>query len=165
MANAFQRPGSLEIPENEIRVSRSNSSLIPVSPTEPAVKRAVAENASDWERGRKYKTKMGVRVRSKIEKIIADFLFEKGIRFSYEPIVTVAGWRFRPDFFLPDYGGLIYEHFGLDDDAYQRVAQSKISLYRRSGARFTYTTFADEPDIEDVLTNKLDAFASDIGDS
>ena len=45
------------------------------------------QNDEEWERDRRYKTKNNILVRSKIEKIIADFLFEQSIRFIYEPKV------------------------------------------------------------------------------
>src|SRR5437773_7984130 len=131
MANSLHRACSLEIPEDVLSVSRANSSLLPVPRTEPVVKRGVRQAVPEWERGRKYKTKTGIRVRSKIEKIIADFLFEKRIRFSYEPVVTVGGWRFRPDFYLPDHD-VFYEHFGFgpEAEAYQRGAAAKIARYK-----------------------------------
>src|SRR5258708_5954579 len=66
--------------------------------------------------GLRFKTKSGIRVRSKIERIIADFLFEEGIRFIYEPQIWLDGLGIRPDFYLTDYD-LFYEHFGVSADA------------------------------------------------
>jgi hypothetical protein len=50
--------------------------------------------------GSRFKKKSGIQVRSKAEKIIADFLFEKGIRFVYQPIVDLDGYYVIPDFHL-----------------------------------------------------------------
>ena len=111
-------------------------------------------HGNDWESGLRYKTRSGIRVRSKIEKIIADFLFQEGIRFVYEPRVRIGEFETRPDFYLPDYR-LLYEHFGMDDEMYCRAALEKIDRYRRSGVPFVYTTFNDEPDIERVIEEKL----------
>ena len=64
--------------------------------------------------------------------------------------------RIRPDFYLPDHN-LFYEHFGMNDESYIRATNAKIFLYRQNGARIIYTTIQDEPEIEDVLTDKLAA--------
>jgi hypothetical protein len=96
----------------------------------------------------------GFRVRSKAEKIIADFLTQSGIKFLYEPPLRVAGILMHPDFYLTDYA-LPYEHFGLHTELYLRAAELKIMRYYEAGAPFMYTTFNDEPDIEDVIVDKL----------
>jgi len=114
--------------------------------------------AWDWESDRKYLTKSGVRVRSKIEKIIANFFTDEKIAFVYEPTITVGGIRVRPDFYLFDYD-LVYEHFGLNDAAYQQAARAKISFYHRNEVPIIYTTFHDEPDMEDVIVDQLAAYA------
>jgi hypothetical protein len=108
----------------------------------------------DWESGRRYMTKAGFRVRSKAEKIIADYLTESGIRFVYEPHLRVGAQMMRPDFYLIDYD-LPYEHFGLDTADYLQGAARKMARYRAAGIPFMYTTFRDEPDIEDVIVDKL----------
>jgi hypothetical protein len=108
----------------------------------------------EWEAGRKYHTRSGVRVRSKIEKIIADFFFIEGIPFVYEPSLRIGGVNYRPDFYLPAYD-LYYEHFGVTEAAYQTAAQSKIARYLHDDLRFIYTTVEDEPDIEDAIVDQL----------
>jgi hypothetical protein len=99
-------------------------------------------------------THAGVRVRSKAEKIIADFLTENGLQYFYEPVLRVHGCRFRPDFYLPKLG-LFYEHFGYDTEPYLRAAEAKLTRYHQAGVPFIYTTFNDEPDMEDVIVDKL----------
>ncbi len=108
----------------------------------------------DWETDRRYMTHAGYRVRSKAEKIIADFLTHSGIRFLYEPVLSVAGARMRPDFFLTDYA-LPYEPFGLNTESYLRAAELKVRRYYQAGVPFIYTTFHDEPDLEDVIVDRL----------
>ena len=102
----------------------------------------------------KYMTKSGVRVRSKAEKIIADYFTDHRIWFIYEMPLRIGGLCLRPDFYLPDYD-MVHEHFGLDEEGYRRAAEAKISQYQRHGIGFSYTTAADEADIEQVLTMKL----------
>jgi len=93
-------------------------------------------------------------VRSKIEKIIADFFHIEGIRFVYEPRLRIGGIRYRPDFYLPAYD-LYYEHFGVTEAGYQSAAQSKIARYLHDDLRFIYTSVEDEPDIEDAIVDRL----------
>ena len=112
------------------------------------------ETAQERQFTLKYRTKSGIRVRSKIEKIIADFLFDEKIRFIYEPQVRLDGFDIAPDFYLPDYS-VFYEHFGLDTPAYRQSAKLKIGRYQRAGVPFMYTTFQDEPEIEDAIVVKL----------
>lgn len=57
-------------------------------------------------------TKSGVCVRSRPEKLIADFLFENGIPFEYEKVVLFCDWPFRPDFYLTK-SGCYVEYLGL----------------------------------------------------
>ena len=99
-------------------------------------------------------TQAGFRVRSKIEKIIADFLSRSQLGFLYEPRLNLGTHILRPDFYLTDYS-LPYEHFGLGTPDYIRSAEIKIAAYYRAGVPFMYTTFNDEPDIADVIVDKL----------
>lgn len=99
-------------------------------------------------------TKSGVRVRSKAEKIIADCLFDHGVWFVYEMPLRLDGVCLRPDFYLPDYD-MVHEHFGLEDERYRHAAQLKMQQYQKHRIRFSYTTAADEADIEQVLTKRL----------
>jgi len=107
-----------------------------------------------WETSVTFKTKSGIRVRSKIEKIIADFLFDQGIRFVYEPIVNLGGFYVMPDFYLVDYE-IFIEHFGLENQEYKASAEAKLGRFHMFKMRVVCTYPADEPDIEAVLTEKL----------
>jgi hypothetical protein len=104
--------------------------------------------------GRRFMTKSGVRVRSKIEKIIADFLTDKKVRFTYEPILDLNGFCVMPDFRLDDFG-LCIEHFGMETPEYKESAKAKLDRYERFGVRVVCTYPSDEPDIEEVLARKL----------
>lgn len=115
----------------------------------------------DWDSGRRYMTQAGFRVRSKAEKIIADFLTQSGLDFLYEPVLSVGAASMRPDFYLTQYA-LPYEHFGLNTEPYLRAAELKIARYHRAGVPFMYTTFHDEPDIDDVIVDKLAAATLDL---
>ncbi len=80
----------------------------------------------------------GLRVRSKSEKIMADYFDSKGIQYKYEcPLELSSYGIIYPDFtFLsPHTGEIIYwEHEGMmDKPEYARTAVKKIELYEKSG--------------------------------
>jgi hypothetical protein len=129
----------------------SETSQSPASESDP---RGPDSASQDWASGRLYMTKAGIRVRSKAEKIIADCLTDGGVRFVYEPLLKVGGHTMRPDFYLLDYD-LPYEHFGLDTPDYLRAKEAKIARYRAADIPFMFTTYEDEPDIEDAIVDKL----------
>lgn len=83
-------------------------------------------------------TNAGVRVRSKSEKIIADYLEYTGIAYKYEcPINLRPFGNVYPDFTIlsPKNGQEIYwEHEGMmDNPEYARSAIQKIELYEKNG--------------------------------
>jgi hypothetical protein len=100
----------------------------------------------------KYRTSMGVMVRSKSEKIIADKLEYYDIPYRYEAELVINGNRYYPDFMvlLPDGRILIWEHFGLMDDIdYSNKAWQKIENYRIAGyVQHTNLICTYESDIE-----------------
>jgi hypothetical protein len=102
----------------------------------------------------RFLTKSGIRVRSKIEKTIADYLWDQRIRFVYEPILILNGFHVMPDFQLPDHD-LLLEHFGLENESYRKTAAAKCERYVECGVRVICTYPADEPEIECVLARKL----------
>ena len=82
-------------------------------------------------------TERGERVRSKSEKIMADYFYRNGIFYKYERPLLLKGFGIvYPDFtFLsPKSGEEIYwEHNGrMDDPAYARKAVNKILLYENN---------------------------------
>jgi DNA helicase-4 len=67
-------------------------------------------------------------VKSYGEKLVANTLFEHGLRYVYEKNHRWDGINYRPDFTLmhPKAGGIVIEYFGLQGDAdYDEQAQAK----------------------------------------
>lgn len=100
----------------------------------------------------RYRTISGIMVRSKSEKIIADFLTRRGIPYGYETGLEINGRVYRPDFTLLKNDGttVIWEHLGLaDDEEYILKINRKLSRYRRAGySIFTNLICTYEEDIE-----------------
>lgn len=83
-----------------------------------------------------YQTKSGILVRSKSERMIADFLSEHGIPFRYEAKLLIDGKAYYPDFMIlcEDDTLILWEHFGLmSQDEYFKRACEKIKTYRKKG--------------------------------
>lgn len=81
-----------------------------------AGERAEPEILREGERG--FLTANNEVVKSKEERLIADWLFYNGVNYQYEPAyehdtATETHRQYRPDFFYPDIG-LYHEHFALD---------------------------------------------------
>ncbi len=87
---------------------------------------------------KKYETRKGDKVRSKSEAILADMLFELGIPYRYEQIITLANGNIKtPDFTLlrKETREEVYlEHLGLlDDETYRNNNLHKLDEYRENG--------------------------------
>ena len=83
-------------------------------------------------------TERGERVRSKSEKIMADYFFRRGIEYKYEcPIYLKGLGMVYPDFtFLSKKSGMeiYWEHNGMmDEPVYARKAVQKIHSYENNG--------------------------------
>lgn len=82
-------------------------------------------------------TNKGEYVRSKSEKIMADYFYSKKIPYKYEKLLVIKDRDLYPDFTLlhPITRKEIYwEHFGIMDNAeYANHAYEKISLYESNG--------------------------------
>ena len=65
--------------------------------------------------GKIFTTLNGIKVRSKSEQSIADWLYRHSIRFEYEPKLNVKDFSFHPDFYIPD-ANLYLEH--VSDKSY-----------------------------------------------
>ena len=120
-------------------------------------------------------TQSNDRVKSFEEKIIADFLFSRGIKFEYEKpykieTATVEKSQYRPDFHLTDYD-IYLEHFGINRKGepppyfgdvekrdYLRSMEWKKGLHEVNGTKLicTYSYMRQEGtltrDLEDLLT-------------
>lgn len=103
------------------------------------------------------------KVKSKSELLICYFLTANGINFQYEPLMTLDK-EIRPDFVIDDQKGntIILEHFGMDEDGYNKKREAKESEYKKLCAdnpQF-YFVSTDEDDIfnlKDKLGKKLNA--------
>ncbi|SRR6266567_2785351 len=93
-------------------------------------------------------TLTGQRVRSKGERVIADYFTHHSITYNFEATATTNDWFIfktkisRPDFYLPHYN-LFVEYWGLVDspnrgtrDNYIRTMRWKMAQYRRNNIRF-----------------------------
>ena len=93
-------------------------------------------------------TLTGQQVRSRGEKIIADYLTYHGVAYYYEAQAMSNDWFIfkqkisRPDFFLPQYN-LFVEYWGLVDSPdsgtrndYVRTMRWKMAQYHRNSIRF-----------------------------
>jgi len=94
------------------------------------------EKYSAYENTLIYKTKSGILVRSKSERIIADLLYEYGLPFKYECSIECDGEILWPDFTIRKRNGeiVLWEHMGLMNrpDYYYRNIE-KIKKYRALG--------------------------------
>src|SRR5712692_2549919 len=93
-------------------------------------------------------TLTGQPVRSKAERVIADYFTRHSIPYNYEAMATTNDWFIfkskisRPDCYLPPYH-LFIEDWGLVDspdrgtrDNYIRTLRSKMAQYRKNNIRF-----------------------------
>ncbi len=101
------------------------------------------------------------RVKSKSELLICYFLEANGIQFQYEPMMNIDG-ELRPDFVLQNGKGkyVILEHFGIDDEEYQKRKNNKIERYgqlcdRNKDFSFVFTDENDIFNLKDRLGKKL----------
>ena len=93
-------------------------------------------------------TLTGQPVRSKGERVIADYFTRRNIAYQYESQAMTNGWFIfkekisKPDFYLPQYG-LVVEYWGLVDapdwrvrSNYIRSMRWKMAQYRRNNIPF-----------------------------
>lgn len=110
-------------------LARRNTNLFEYSVRKEAV-------SIPFVKGLIHKTLSGVIVRSKSEVIIADALFNVGIKFEYEKLIEENGHRCIPDFTFEDASGdtIIWEHLGLlDNPTYKASWEKKLKFYNSIG--------------------------------
>ncbi len=108
-----------------------NSSLFEFKPLADAL----LNMASWYEEGKIHETLASDMVRSKSEVIIANMLFERGIRFRYEEMLAAPdGTFYLPDFTILWNGEHWYwEHWGrMDEDKYRNHRSEKLSWYKKN---------------------------------
>ena len=105
--------------------------------------------------GQRYVCKDGHIVRSKSERDIDNFLFDNRIFHAYEKKFDVDGEdTVRPDFYIPT-KDLYIEHWGLDNERYQKEKEYKLNVYRKQGITVICTYEEDMEDFEFNLKRKL----------
>jgi hypothetical protein len=107
-------------------------------------------------------TQNGEVVKSGGEKMIADYLYGRNIRYEYEkPAVSSTERRIsRPDFYLPDYDTYV-EYWGMvnaqDDDTRQEYVKGmewKLAEYRKNGIKVV-SVYPEDLDDLDLVFKKL----------
>lgn len=117
---------------------------------------------------KKIPCKDGRRVRSRAEKIIADFLFDNHVRVIYENEIRYKENNelktLHPDFFLPDYGeiengtqkGIIVEYNELTTKDYLKKKEYAMNIYKQKGYEVIILSGKDIDDGLLTLIEKLD---------
>lgn len=115
-----------------------------VTPVEPTWKQLLEEWYAEEYQGKEFQegttvilTEKGERVRSKSEKILADFFYRRNILYKYEKPLYLKGYgTVYPDFtFLSRITGqeIYWEHEGMmDKQEYVRTAVRKIESYQKN---------------------------------
>lgn len=68
--------------------------------------------------GKYFSTLDGIKVRSKSEQFIADWLYRHSIKYEYEPLLNVKDFSFHPDFYIPE-ANLYIEH--ISDKSFSTI--------------------------------------------
>lgn len=109
--------------------------------------------------GTRSTTRLGVPVRSRAERTIADYLESIGVRYEYERELVARFWIFRrkvscPDFYLPEYDVYV-EYWGMLDvkddyerTKYERSMKYKMARYHELGIKFISLYPADLPNLD-----------------
>jgi hypothetical protein len=113
-----------------------------------------------------HRTRRGEMVRSKSELVIANHLYDVGLRYDYERPLdgTVAPGRMRPDFsFITDAGDIIiWEHLGMmNQDDYRRGWEWKTAWYEQNGYRDGTNLFTTRDDERGGLDSQIIAEAAE----
>lgn len=132
------------------------------------LKRYILDHYVDTKRTRKerkhlshdgliYTTLNGDLVRSKSERMIADWLYRHGIKYEYEKVVNGPDFSFKPDFYIPE-ANLYLEH--ISNRSYD--PEHKDEQFRKAGFTCVKTFEQDTEDInhfhrvlEDHLRGRL----------
>lgn len=112
------------------------------------------------EDGPEYITERGERVRSKLEKIIADKLYALGIPYRYEyPLVLKGNIKLYPDFTILRMltrEEVYLEHFGMmDESSYVDKVMYKLNTYERNGIYLGVNLFITHETSKNPLNTKV----------
>lgn len=114
-----------------------------------------------------FKCKDGHIVKSKSEREIDNYLFDKGIPHAYEKVVSIdadSSHDIHPDFCLPNYQGkgedVFIEHWGFNSNNrdYYKSKKYKIGLYQKMKLTIICTNEKDMNDPQAALDRKLKHF-------
>ncbi len=111
-----------------------------------------------------YKCKDGHIVKSKSEREIDNYLFDKRIPHAYEKVISIDADEkhdIHPDFCLPNYLGknidVYIEHWGFNSDNrdYYKSKKYKLDIYKKLGLTIICTNEKDMNDPQAALDRKL----------
>ena len=145
--NAFEQAKNTAYFESNDEIEKIYTSMnkarqLLVTPIEPTWDQLLTKWYEEEYQGKEFKegtplilTEKGERVRSKSEKILADYFYRKNILYKYEKPLHLKGYgTVYPDFtFLSKktYQEIYWEHEGMmDKQDYARAAVRKIELYQ-----------------------------------
>ncbi|UCD14700.1 MAG: hypothetical protein JSW60_04585 [Thermoplasmatales archaeon] len=98
-----------------------------------------------------------MKIKSKSELLICYFLSANRINVAYEREIYIDGKEYRPDFIIEDDKGniVILEHFGIDDEQYNKKKIEKIRNYKKlcDENKNFYFIQTDEDDIKNLKDN------------
>src|SRR5208283_239027 len=112
-------------------------------------------------------TLAGEKVKSRGEKYIADYFFQKGIKYEYEKTAKTHAWIFaqkisKPDFYLPEYDVYV-EYWGLVDadkkrvkSEYVRSMKWKMAMYHKNKIKFISLYPSNLENLDWVFRKKLE---------
>jgi|GEM_PF-3093119 len=108
---------------------------------------------------RRIKSKRGVFVRSKSERMIDDWLFDHDFQAEYERCLVLGGKVITPDFYLTKCG-LYIEYLGLLDSNsdYRKDWEWKRKLYDENSIKYITVTEDDIDNLDRNLTVKLKTY-------
>lgn len=136
-----------------------------IDPVEPTWEQQIAQWLNERYQGKEFQegtavilTQKGERVRSKSEKILADYFFQNNIPYKYErPLYLKGAGTVYPDFTClsrKTRKEIYWEHDGkMDDPVYARSAVRKIQAYEENGiypGENLILTFETEKTILDI---------------
>lgn len=100
----------------------------------------------------------GTLVQSDGERIIAEWLTARSIRYRYdERIRIIEGYAVRPDFYLPEFD-LYIEYWGMDTLDYKIGMLKKQKVYQMTSKKLVSLYAADKPNLAENLKKKLSKY-------
>ena len=95
--------------------------------------------------------KAGHMVQSEGERLVADYLWDKGMPYVYDTPIQVKGGWIRPDFILPEHNNLIVEFKGMDENDYNSMFERKLGLLQSVGLMALIIKPEDLQDLDSIF--------------